>query len=107
MKRALWTLLAVVVAVGLSGCCGGGLCLPKLFGGCSDCAVAQPATCADGSCSTGGGVVACDQCGGRGCGLCGREAITPGPPSAAVAYPYYTTRGPRDFLAANPRSIGP
>jgi len=30
-----------------------------------------------------------------------------GPPTGAVAYPYYTTRGPRDFLASNPPSIGP
>ena len=29
-----------------------------------------------------------------------------GPPSAHVAYPYYTTRGPRDFLINNPPSIG-
>lgn len=29
-----------------------------------------------------------------------------GPPSAQVAYPYYTTRGPRDFLINNPPSIG-
>jgi hypothetical protein len=28
-------------------------------------------------------------------------------PAAAVAYPYYTTRGPRDFLDKNPQSIGP
>jgi len=35
-------------------------------------------------------------------------ATTPaGPPTGAVAYPYYTTRGPRDFLAKNPPSIGP
>jgi len=26
---------------------------------------------------------------------------------ATVTYPYYTTRGPRDFLARNPQSIGP
>ena len=26
--------------------------------------------------------------------------------SAQVAYPYYTVRGPRDFLASNPPSIG-
>jgi hypothetical protein len=37
----------------------------------------------------------------------GTEAFTPGPPSGAITYPYYTTRGPRDFLAENPRSIGP
>jgi hypothetical protein len=30
-----------------------------------------------------------------------------GPPTAAVTYPYYTNRGPRDFLARNPQSIGP
>ena len=29
-----------------------------------------------------------------------------GVPSAAVAYPYYTTRGPRDFLVNNPPTIG-
>jgi hypothetical protein len=29
-----------------------------------------------------------------------------GPPSAQVAYPYYTIRGPRDFLLDNPPSIG-
>jgi hypothetical protein len=29
-----------------------------------------------------------------------------GGPAAQVAYPYYTTRGPRDFLAPNPPSIG-
>ena len=29
-----------------------------------------------------------------------------GAPAAQVAYPYYTTRGPRDFLASNPPSIG-
>ena len=30
-----------------------------------------------------------------------------GPPTGAVTYPYYTTRGPRHFLARNPNSIGP
>ena len=29
-----------------------------------------------------------------------------GPPTAGVAYPYYTIRGPRDFLQDNPPSIG-
>jgi hypothetical protein len=37
-----------------------------------------------------------------------REYIGPqGPPTAQVAYPYYTVRGPRDFLIDNPPSIGP
>jgi hypothetical protein len=36
-----------------------------------------------------------------------REYVGPqGPPTGAVAYPYYTTRGPRDFLVDNPPSIG-
>lgn len=30
-----------------------------------------------------------------------------GPPTGAVTYPYYTNRGPRDFLARTPASIGP
>jgi hypothetical protein len=38
----------------------------------------------------------------------GREYIGPqGPPTAQVAYPYYTIRGPRDFLINNPPTIGP
>jgi hypothetical protein len=34
-------------------------------------------------------------------------AFNQGPPVGQVAYPYYTTRGPRDFLRNNPPSIGP
>ncbi|MEM6979961.1 MAG: hypothetical protein AAF539_09865 [Planctomycetota bacterium] len=48
-------------------------------------------------------------------GVCGHRAatamqnrpFTPGAPTAQVAYPYYTHRGPRDFLVNNPPSIGP
>ena len=29
-----------------------------------------------------------------------------GPPTAAVVYPYYTTRAPRDFLLDSPSTIG-
>ena len=36
-----------------------------------------------------------------------REYIGPqGPSTAQVGYPYYTVRGPRDFLMDNPPSIG-
>lgn len=36
-----------------------------------------------------------------------REYLGPqGPQAAQVAYPYYTTRGPRDFFANQPWSIG-
>jgi len=91
-------------------------------GGCPDGA------CPDGGCPTG----ACQGCEGGVCktphagrygglakhhlsaaekaALAGTDygAIGPaGPPTGAVAYPYYTTRGPRDFLAKRPPSIGP
>jgi len=84
--------------------------------------------CEDGSCPTG----ACEECPNGMChaphtgrygglakhhlsaaeraALAGSDygATQPaGPPTGAVAYPYYTTRGPRDFLAKCPPSIGP
>ena len=37
----------------------------------------------------------------------GQYQFAAGPPTGGVTYPYYTNRGPRDFLAANPRGIGP
>jgi hypothetical protein len=65
----------------------------------------------------------CQQCGGP-CGHCGNCTPMPnccdghravadqlggpaGPPCGQVTYPYYTTRGPRDFLLNNPPRIGP
>ena len=35
-----------------------------------------------------------------------RQMGPAGPPSAAYAYPYYTNRAPRDFLASDPWSVG-
>lgn len=35
------------------------------------------------------------------------QANYAGPPTGAVTYPYYTNRGPRDFLARRPLDIGP
>lgn len=35
------------------------------------------------------------------------ETEPAGGPAPQVAYPYYTIRGPRDFLVDNPPSIGP
>ena len=34
------------------------------------------------------------------------QPFVAGPPTAQTAYPYYTIRGPRDFLVDNPPSIG-
>ena len=110
MRRAfLMVFLAAAVTVGLTGCCTqSGQCLT---GSCASC----PENCStcDSGCETGmdtGGGYACDPYGGRGGGMlrgrC-RDGFAPGPPSAAITYPYYTVRGPRDFLAANPSSIGP
>ena len=79
---------------------GGGLGRGGRGGGCED------GSCEDGSCSDG-------SCGR--CGLCARmrgrhagaEEMGPvGPPTPQYTYPYYTTRGPRDFLLNNPPPIG-
>ncbi len=105
-------------------CCGDSSCDSCCGGGCSD-GCCGDGGCSSGRCGRGGG--GCSACGGSGCGLCqrmvGRVAsgfcphsggypeayndYTPSPPSGQVAYPYYTTRGPRDFLSSNPPSIGP
>jgi hypothetical protein len=34
------------------------------------------------------------------------QPFTPGPPTGQVGYPYYTHKGPRDFLLDDPPSIG-
>jgi hypothetical protein len=35
-----------------------------------------------------------------------RQMEPAGPPTAQYAYPYYTTRGPRDFFLNNPAPLG-
>ncbi len=93
--------------------------------GCSDGCCDASCGCSDSCCGEGCGS-GCSSCGGAGCGLCqrmvGRVAngfcphaagypemynFTPSPPVGQTAYPYYTVRGPRDFLQSNPPSIGP
>ncbi|MHB8897143.1 MAG: hypothetical protein ACYC6Y_00200 [Thermoguttaceae bacterium] len=101
MKSAWLILFAVVLAAGISGCAhrgmyggaGGGACMS---GSCA----AAPETCAP----CGGGLLG-GACAGGLAGRCGGAAA--GPPLSAMPYPYYTTRGPRDFLATNPPDIGP
>jgi hypothetical protein len=130
MKHGLGLVLALVVLGGASGCS----IIDRLFllnadgpyghhagrhGAC------QYGDCEDGACQSG----ACQDCESGAChtgrygGLAKHHlspeeraaleasdygATTPaGPPTGAVAYPYYTTRGPRDFLAKKPPSIGP
>ena len=64
--------------------------------------------CGRGYCCGGPGV-GCSCCPFCGCGPSGDQNynFNPGPPVAQTAYPYYTLRGPRDFLLGNPPSIGP
>ncbi|MBN2216477.1 MAG: hypothetical protein JW719_03780 [Pirellulales bacterium] len=122
MKPAFALLTVAVVAMGLSGCChtGGflsphGRCLVDgSCGHCSDC----PETCQScdpdscGACGAGGACeTQCDPGCAEGCGLMdrirGRRYVNPGPPTGAVTYPYYTVRGPRDFLMKSPSPLGP
>ena len=105
MKRAIFLLLAVGLFVGIVGCQSGtaGRFRTALFGSCRDC----PDNCQS--------VDGCDDCvagdpgrdPGRDPGCRRGPRVDPIPPSGVVTYPYYTTHGPRDFLARNPRSIGP
>ncbi|MFZ5829989.1 MAG: hypothetical protein ACOY3P_07865 [Planctomycetota bacterium] len=97
MKRAMLMLLAAVVVAATIGCAGPHHKFGRIPGSCQ----MAPENCA--ACPPGAGMAGC------GMGGCGDQgaAFTPGPPTAAVAYPYYTVHGPRDFLARSPRAIGP
>jgi hypothetical protein len=106
MKRAFLVLIASGLLMGLIGCAG-----PK----CGTCKSA-PETCATCPCRHGAadaqpGSCACGAATGtNGTGLLcpgGHEAQPSGPPTGGVTYPYYTVRGPRDYFANNPPSIGP
>lgn len=94
-------------ACGQPGCnqCNPGF-FSRLFGGlcfADDCGPG----CRNGHCGHGGGHFGGGP-GGAGGGHFGHGgAYAGGPPTPTVVYPYYTTRGPRDFLDPNPRSIGP
>lgn len=79
-------------------------------GGCRDC---QGGRGSGGVLGSGRNGCGCNSC-ANGSPLCphagGYPAMVnfnPGPPVGQTAYPYYTTRGPRDFLQNNPPTIGP
>ena len=124
MKRLMLVLVGVLALATSSGCCAldrlwchhWGLCP---WGGC------QEESCG-GACGAGGECATCGPSGMHdGHGLIGQHhhaqgpgqghfatdaramAGAGGPPTGAVGYPYYTNRGPRDFLAENPPSVGP
>jgi hypothetical protein len=118
MKRTLFSLLAVVVLAGLTGCvtqhgrrplaCMGGSCA-QAPENCQSCGDSCGASC--DTCEKAAPPEKCKHV----CRLRQRQPVMEaepepapaGPASGAVTYPYYTTRGPRDFLAKNPPSIGP
>ena len=118
MKRAMLWMLAAVVAAGLTGCVKqlgrrpwatmGGSCAQTPENCDVSCGVGCDTCCEPVRCRRGDGPGYFKpgrldkQCCEESCGI-----AQPGPATGAVAYPYYTTRGPRDFLAKNPTSIGP
>ena len=127
MKRFCFAFAAMGLLVCLAGCCtadrhsscGCGSDCPQgpIAAPCSQAPCNQapchgaPCVGADGlqgnAAANDGGF---DDGDGQGSGGLGRNRgamDASGPPTAAVAYPYYTTRGPRDFLDRNPQSIGP
>jgi len=114
MKRAMFSVLTVVILAGLTGCITqhGRRPLACMGGSCAQ-APENAQACDGSSCEDPNeeGVPVkkhcCRLCGGRGCEKCCEPPQEAGPATGAVTYPYYTTRGPRDFLAKNPPSIGP
>jgi hypothetical protein len=48
----------------------------------------------------------CKACQGKAAGQGQQQAQQAGP-GGVVSYPYYTLRGPRDFLVTHPQSTGP
>ncbi len=107
---------------GLGWTCRGASCGDACGGGCGPFGTGGYGMCDDG-CSNGclqnglSKLLDCNGCNGGGClggpgGPCNSSGdqnynFNAGPPTGQVAYPYYTTRGPRDFLMCNPPSIGP
>lgn len=102
MKRFVLSLCALALIVTSVGCvtCSCDNCRQRRFQ--NQCREFGGGRCGHQGCGP--------QCrlgqGGHGGGLCGSHQAAP-IGAASVGYPYYTLRGPRDFLDANPRSIGP
>ncbi|HTQ39293.1 MAG TPA: hypothetical protein VMJ32_09705 [Pirellulales bacterium] len=124
MRNILFAMLAAFVVSASSGCCGNHWWGHK----CDNCGCGCDQGC--GYCGQNCGACGPGGCAGGGCAACGcldhNSACSPipdcatnranvdsqlggpaGPPAAQVTYPYYTVRGPRDFFANNPPSIGP
>ncbi len=130
MKRAIFSALTAVVLAGLTGCitqngrrpwdCMGGSCA-QAPENCQSCnghgqpcnGPGQPCVDPNQNGDDPGQAGACADGGGRCCRLFhprrpdDGSCCNGGPPEATITYPYYTVRGPHDFLAENPPNIGP
>jgi hypothetical protein len=105
MKRAMFSVLTLVVLGVMIGCAHHGRHSAACTPGQESCQAGE-APCDEGAAPAKRHC--CRLCGGRGCNECGGQPVAEaGPPAGAITYPYYTTRGPRDFYAKNPGSIGP
>jgi hypothetical protein len=93
MKRALMAVILAAVVSSSGGCC----LLDRLF--CCNRGCGRGWDAGHGGC---GGGAACNDCGSGGMASNGS-----GVGQGMVTYPYYTNRGPRDFLACKPGDIGP
>lgn len=111
MRKFALVLAAAVMMAGAAGCA---VHRPKSHCGVDGCGSGCNGACngaCDGDCDDGH--VNCKPAlfHGSQCryGECGPNdpGDPAGPPTGAVTYPYYTTRGPRDFLANNPPGVGP
>ena len=79
------------------------VCADYDYSACGNCnRGCCPGRCCCGCCETYSGC--CCQPQGPGCCASGDHQynFAPGPPVGQTAYPYYTVRGPRDFLLKNP-----
>jgi hypothetical protein len=109
MKRAMFSVLTLIVLAGLTGCAtqhGRHPLLSRCGGGA---ACAQATEGGEGACDNGCPSErqrCCKLCLGHGCRACSDQPAA-GPATGAVTYPYYTIRGPRDYFLKNPQSIGP
>jgi hypothetical protein len=90
--------------------CSDGCCVANALGACNCDGCSSGGPCQNLAMKVAGGFCGC----GPGAGMCPhaggypeQPSFQPGPPTGQVAYPYYTTRGPRDFLLDNPPSVGP
>lgn len=99
MKHALFVMIAVMFLASFSGCLHNQVACD---GDPSVRACGRTARCWP-PCN----IFGCGRHGGGHLGHGAGELQPQQPPVAAITYPYYTVRGPRDFFQRTPSPIGP